>query len=64
MAGAGRLGGLHRVLLMRHDAPLGPVANHAFELLPVGYITNLDLYEPHRHIADRAFGMTWSGWEF
>jgi hypothetical protein len=46
------------VLLMLHGAPRGPIADHAFELLSVGYIADLDLYEPHRHIA--AVRMAWS----
>ena len=51
------LGGLCGVLLMRHGTLLGPIANHALELLPVGYIANHDLYEPHRHIAGRTAWM-------
>jgi hypothetical protein len=49
--------GLYGVLIMRHGTPLGPVANLAFELLPVGYIANLDPNEPHRHIASRTAWM-------
>jgi hypothetical protein len=45
---------------MWHGTSRLPVANLALKLLVVGYVAKLNLYEPHRHIADRTVRVGWS----
>ena len=52
-------GGLY-VLLMWHCTSRLPAANLALKLLVVGYVAKLDLYKPHRYIADLTVRMGWS----